>query len=93
MEEIELEYFLDAYFLSGTRELAVLSSSERPDFICSASDGSTVGLELVKGSLSWSSLASHFWPAAGLVEDLKQRELVVLVESRRHQLGFGLVIA
>jgi len=47
VEEIELEYFLEAYSL-GTRELAVLSSSERPDFICSASDGSAVGLELVK---------------------------------------------
>jgi hypothetical protein len=48
VEGVEAGYFLDACSLALDRDLAVLSSSERPDFVCAASDGSAVGLELVK---------------------------------------------
>jgi hypothetical protein len=48
VEEVDAGYFLEACSLALDRELAVLSSSERRDFVYAASDGSTVGLELVK---------------------------------------------
>jgi hypothetical protein len=47
-EEMDLQYFLAAYARTNLGSIYCLESSERPDFICARSDGSTVGLELVK---------------------------------------------
>jgi hypothetical protein len=47
-EEIELAYFLAAYRWATGEGLDVRGSCERPDFICGRSDGSVVGIELVK---------------------------------------------
>lgn len=48
VEEIELEYFLEAYEWTTSERLTVIESRERPDFICARPNGSRVGLELVK---------------------------------------------
>jgi hypothetical protein len=48
VEEMELEYFLAAYEEATDDPLSLLTSSERPDFICTRPDDTRVGLELVK---------------------------------------------
>ena len=47
-EEIELDYFLDAYFLATGKRLLVIRKTERPDFICHSGENGPVGVELTK---------------------------------------------
>jgi hypothetical protein len=47
-EEMEVQYFFSAHAQATGERLSVIESSERPDFICARSDGTRVGLELVK---------------------------------------------
>jgi hypothetical protein len=48
VEEIELQYFIAAYSGATKEGLSVIEPSERPDFVCSRSDGTRVGVELVR---------------------------------------------
>ncbi len=48
VEEIELEYLLDAYELVTGQRLSKVHAGERPDFICKRPNGSCVGVELTK---------------------------------------------
>lgn len=49
VEEVELQYFIEAYNMVATEPLSdQCSGHERPDFICSRFDGTPVGVELVR---------------------------------------------
>ena len=50
VEEEELLQFLEAYEVVTGIELGVVSSGERPDFVCAYPNAETIGIELSRSS-------------------------------------------